>query len=181
MALEIKEIIFINQTKLLSRKYYNVYRNLILFEKSVPVFTYFLVFQRSVTNTDVNDIFDNNEAAGAALKQIAHYGQNVRDKAFRRWSYGIIQNLIVYGTRSPPAYDLSRITINVTMHYTVSDILLDEKDVLNMATDMPNTLVRKVARETFGHADFVFAADAKELVTDYILQALRIDSGLASL
>ncbi|KOB70424.1 putative lysosomal acid lipase [Operophtera brumata] len=125
-----------------------------------------------------SSLFDNYDPAGAALKQIAHYGQNIRDKSFARWSYGSIQNLFIYGSRNPPKYDLSLITIKVTMHYTVNDNLLDERDVLSMANDMPNTTVRKVARETFLHEDFVAASDAKELVTEYVIEALKRDSGL---
>ncbi|KAM3958985.1 lipase 3-like [Aphomia sociella] len=117
---------------------------------------------------------DNTEEAanllgGAALKQIAHYGQNIRDRAFRRWNYGLLRNREIYGSVSPPIYNLSLITANVTMHYTVNDILLDEQDVLAMANDMPNTRVRKIAREDFGHADFIFALDAKYLITDYMI------------
>lgn len=141
-----------------------------------------MIFQSADTNRDdASDIFENFESAGAALKQIAHYGQNIRDKAFRRWSYSLVQNMIVYGARNPPNYNLSVITINTTMHYTVNDNLLDERDVLAMADVMPNTSVRKVARETFLHEDFVVARDAKELVTDYIVEALRRDSGLPPL
>ncbi|XP_026759065.1 lipase 3-like isoform X2 [Galleria mellonella] len=122
-----------------------------------------------------------NMFGGAALKQIAHFGQNIRDKTFRRWNYGAIRNRQIYGSSTPPAYDLSLITANVTMHYTVSDILLDERDVLAMVNDMPNARARKVPREDFSHLAFVSAADSKELLTDYILEAtLRIENLRAS-
>ena len=110
---------------------------------------------------------------GASIKQYAHYGQNINDKSFRRWYYSPIANLLHYGNLSPPAYDLSKITINVTMHYTVSDELLDERDVIAMAEVMPNCKVRKVARDSFSHTDFVIAPDARELVTDYIIEELN--------
>ncbi|XP_053619355.1 lipase 3-like [Plodia interpunctella] len=123
-------------------------------------------------NESVSGTSDFLDIGGAALKQIAHYGQNIRDKAFRRWNYGLIQNLRIYGKVAPPAYDLSLITANVTMHYTVNDNLLDERDVLAMAADMPNTVVRKVARDTFLHEDFVLAKDVKELVTDFMIESM---------
>lgn len=123
------------------------------------------------------DIFDVSGSAGAALKQIAHYGQNIRDKSFRRWHYGSNEaNLEIYGDNYPPNYNLSLITIKTVMHYTVSDNLLDERDVLNMVADMPNAIARKVARDSFLHGDFVAATDAKELVTDYIITSIRSDS-----
>lgn len=110
---------------------------------------------------------------GAALKQIAHYGQNIRDKLFRRFHYGTEENLAKYGTAEPPLYDLSLITTFVTMHYTLSDDLLDERDVLAMVADIPKAIARQVARTSFLHGDFVAAADAKELVTDYIIDAIK--------
>lgn len=111
--------------------------------------------------------------AGASIKQFAHFGQNVRDNYFGRWNYGTLGNLLIYRQRKPPAYDLRRITADVTMHYTVGDVLLDEQDVHNMARTIPNAKVRKVARDTFTHIDFIVADDAKELVTDYIIDQIR--------
>ncbi|KAM3958999.1 lipase 3-like [Aphomia sociella] len=119
--------------------------------------------------TPEQELAMNNFIGGAALKQFAHYGQNIRDKAFRRWNYGTLGNREIYGTNSPPIYDISLITANVTMHYTVNDHLLDEQDVLAMANDMPNTIARKIAREDFSHRDFVAAFDAKDLITDYMI------------
>ncbi|KAI5646244.1 alpha/beta-hydrolase lipase region domain-containing protein [Phthorimaea operculella] len=122
----------------------------------------------------MRDVDNNTEQAfgGGSLKQIAHYGQNIRDKIFKRFDYGPTENVAIYGSETAPEYDLSLITSNVVMHYTVADDLLDERDVLAMAEVMPNTVVRKVARETFGHGDFVAALDAKELVTDFIIESI---------
>ncbi|KAJ2951449.1 hypothetical protein O0L34_g13602 [Tuta absoluta] len=120
--------------------------------------------------------FDNNvtlEIGGGSTKQIAHYGQNVRDKVFKRFDYGPAENVAVYGSATAPEYDLSLITSNIVMHYTVADDLLDERDVLAMAEVMPNTVVRKVARETFLHNDFLMSPDVKELVTDFVIESIN--------
>ncbi|CAH0592219.1 unnamed protein product [Chrysodeixis includens] len=116
-----------------------------------------------------------DDQPGAALKQIAHYGQNIRDKIFRRFHYGSLDNVDIYGSSTPPAYDLGLITTHVTMHYSLADELLDERDVLAMVADMPNAIARKVARDSFEHSDYVIALDAKELVTDYIIAAINND------
>ncbi|KAJ2951450.1 hypothetical protein O0L34_g13602 [Tuta absoluta] len=126
-------------------------------------------FMRDNDNTTLNT---TAQFGGGSLKQVAHYGQNIRDKLFKRFDYGPAENQAVYGSSIAPEYDLSLITSNVVMHYTVADDLLDERDVLAMAEVMPNTVVRKVARETFEHSDFVVALDAKELVTDFIIESI---------
>ncbi|XP_045446934.1 lipase 3-like [Melitaea cinxia] len=108
----------------------------------------------------------------ASLKQYAHFGQNIRAKSFRRFSYDPLENFIRYGSLSAPEYDLSKISVNITMHYTVNDHLLDERDVLSMASVIPNAKARKITRETYNHNDFVLAPDSKELLYDYILEEL---------
>ncbi|XP_028156314.1 lipase 3-like [Ostrinia furnacalis] len=127
-----------------------------------------------------NDTSSKAEVAGAALKQVAHFGQNIRDKSFWRWNYGPVKNLAVYGNMLPPKYDLGLISTSVTMHYTIADTLLDERDVLAMVADIPNAIARKVARDTFSHGDFTQADDCKELVTDYIIEAmLKLETNTA--
>ncbi|XP_026319815.1 lipase 3-like [Hyposmocoma kahamanoa] len=110
---------------------------------------------------------------GASLKQIAHYGQNIKDDSFRQWDYGAVGNIANYGTRTPPVYNMSLITSDVEIHYTVSDTLVGVGDVYAMAEDMPNCKLRRVARENFGHGDFVEAKDARELVTAHIIEVIQ--------
>ncbi|XP_063549205.1 lipase 3-like [Cydia strobilella] len=113
------------------------------------------------------------DMGGSSLKQIVHFGQNIKDGRFRRWDYGPLTNLRVYRTLTPPSFDLSKITVDVTMHYSLSDIVLHEIDVLAMAAVMPNTKARKIERNTFRHEDYIFSKDSKELVNDYIIEALH--------
>lgn len=110
-------------------------------------------------------------AGGGAVKEYIHYGQNVRLKQFCRFDYGK-RNKLVYGTDYPPNYDLGLITVNTTLHYGMSDVLVNYEDVTDMANDMPNARARKVAKDNFGHSDFTDDLDAKELVYDYIIEAL---------
>ncbi|XP_045771409.1 lipase 3-like [Maniola jurtina] len=126
-----------------------------------------------VKDTMLQIFGDFDIIAGASIKQYAHYGQNIRDRSFRRWNYYPMRNLMVYGSVAPPRYDLSLITADVTMHYTVGDVLLHERDVLSMAADMPNAKVRRVARSDFSHTDFVSAADAREQVLDYVVKRIN--------
>ncbi|CAH3966336.1 unnamed protein product [Pieris brassicae] len=111
--------------------------------------------------------------SGAAVKQYAHYGQNIRDKSFRSFDHGLLGNLLKYGRYTPPEYDLKNIKVNMTMHYTLGDILLHERDVLAMSEAIPNCKVRRVARKDFSHTDFLLAKDTRELVFDYLIDDLK--------
>jgi hypothetical protein len=42
---------------------------------------------------------------------------------FRRYDHGWFKNLLTYGQLSPPAYDLSKITAPVALHYSENDWL----------------------------------------------------------
>ncbi|XP_063395700.1 lipase 3-like [Cydia fagiglandana] len=99
------------------------------------------------------------EMGGSSLKQIAHFAQNIKDGSFRRWDYGPLTNLRVYRSLTPPSFDLSKVTVDVTMHYSLSDIVLHEIDVLAMAAAMPNTKARKIEKDTFRHEDYIFSKD----------------------
>ncbi|XP_072936733.1 lipase 3-like [Epargyreus clarus] len=135
------------------------------------------MFGKSGSRGSIDDLFGIDTSsgliAGAATKQIVHFGQNIRDKAFRRWDYGYVQNLVKYGKLSPTSYDLSKINIDVTLHYSLNDALLSESDVLLMAKDMPKATARKISRDSFTHLDYVTSKDVKVLLNDYIIQALR--------
>ncbi|XP_026319817.1 lipase 3-like [Hyposmocoma kahamanoa] len=136
--------------------------------------------------TGVKEIMDNIftddgrvplRFGGASLKQIAHYGQNIKDDSFRQWDYGILGNLANYGTRNPPVYNLGLITAEVELHYTVSDTMVGVGDVHSMADEMPNSKIRRVARESFRHVDFIAASDVREFVTLHIIDSIRNYTG----
>ncbi|CAG4986282.1 unnamed protein product [Parnassius apollo] len=126
-----------------------------------------------VDNIQLENV-DPDWIGGAAVKQIAHYGQNIRDKAFTRWNYGLEKNVKLYGSETPPSYNLSLITVNTTLHYATADTIVDERDVLAMANDMPVTSARKVKRENFSHIEFTSSKDTKDLITDYIIEAIAM-------
>ncbi|CAG4983867.1 unnamed protein product [Colias eurytheme] len=122
----------------------------------------------------IEEIIDGAELmAGSAVKQFAHYGQNINDRAFRRWYYSPTMNILKYGSATPPSYNLNRINVDVIMHYTLGDDLLDERDVLSMVNDLPRGQARRVAKADFGHVDFVASSLVKSLVTDFIIDDLR--------
>lgn len=82
-------------------------------------------------------------------------------------------NLIAYRRLTPPPYNLRSITADVTLHYSLNDVVLNERDVLTMAFVMPNARARRVRRRSFTHTDFIGSKDSKQLVTDFIIEQLK--------
>ncbi|KAI5638940.1 lipase 3-like [Phthorimaea operculella] len=130
------------------------------------------IIAHNMTYIVKNSSHSADEFGGTSMKTLFHYFQNVRDKKFQRFNYGT-DNVAKYESATPPLYNLSAITSKVTMHYGAADRVLDERDVLAMVKDMPNAMARKVARDTFEHSDFLLAEDAKEMVTDYIIESIK--------
>lgn len=82
----------------------------------------------------------SDKPAGGSVKELQHYGQEMNAGnvfqtsiislnyitilgAFRRFDYGILGNLVEYGTIEPPAYDPSLITVPVATYYGKNDFL----------------------------------------------------------
>lgn len=133
--------------------------------------------------TIINEIEDNETGTnmfdmpsmfgGAALKQIAHYGQCIRSGNFQRWDFGLRGNREVYGTLTPPLFDMSKMTVNTTLHYALADNLVGPQDILDMERILPNAISRLVADDAFTHTSFVSDTNAKELVTGYVIEQLK--------
>ncbi|XP_074604133.1 gastric triacylglycerol lipase-like [Brevipalpus obovatus] len=53
-------------------------------------------------------VFIAHMPAGTSIRDIYHYGQNVKSGTFRKYDFGF-KNLLIYGGFTPPTYDLSKI------------------------------------------------------------------------
>ncbi|XP_034831227.1 lipase 1-like [Maniola hyperantus] len=112
--------------------------------------------------------------AGIALRQIAHYGQSIFGRDFRRYDHGPVVNRRIYGFAIPPRIDLSRVSAPVYLHYSESDPLADVRDVERLFRELGNLAGRvRVPRKIFSHVDFVWGINAKTLVYDGIIRAMR--------
>ncbi|XP_072947431.1 lipase 3-like [Epargyreus clarus] len=112
--------------------------------------------------------------AGASVRQLAHYGQGIEDKRFRRYDYGTARNLIVYGRLNPPAYDLSKVTAPVFLHYSDNDPFAHLNDVNALFRDLGAPIGKfRVPDRRFSHIDFVWGIDAKTLVYNRIINLIR--------
>ncbi|KAL9707287.1 hypothetical protein quinque_010805 [Culex quinquefasciatus] len=103
--------------------------------------------------------------AGSSTKQLVHFGQEVLSGQFRRYDYGKVKNLYEYGQVEPPAYNLTRVTTPVVLHYGANDYMAHVDDVRRLATQLPNLLESHLIElDLFNHMDFLFAKDAVKLL-----------------
>lgn len=102
-----------------------------------------------------------------------HYAQGVVKNTFKKFDYGALKNLELYGSIIPPDYPVEKITIPMYIYYSDADWLGTTADITNFVSHLsqPAEMI-KVAFDKFSHLDFYFAKDVKKLVYDNILNLI---------
>ncbi|XP_048005090.1 lipase 3-like [Leguminivora glycinivorella] len=111
--------------------------------------------------------------AGASVYQLAHYGQVMASKEFRRFNHGLA-NIGFYQSVTPPRYDLHKVTAPVFFHYSLSDPWAQVKDVERLGRELGNLRAKRVIpMATYSHFDFLMGINAKRLVYDQVISDMR--------
>ncbi|XP_052130426.1 lipase 3-like [Frankliniella occidentalis] len=127
--------------------------------------------------TAIPDILANTPA-GAATKQLIHYGQLIAKwrQEFRQYDHGWLGNLFRYQSLSPPEYNLSKISATTYLFTSDNDLLSVKKNVEELVRRLPSIApdgVKKVPFRKFNHLDYIFGKNAKELVYNDIVKIIR--------
>ncbi|XP_047528903.1 gastric triacylglycerol lipase-like [Vanessa atalanta] len=118
----------------------------------------------SITNETLRVLFDHFPA-GTSVHNIARYGQSIRSSYFQKFDYGSAQNLNIYGTKQPPHYNLSAVTVPSVVLYGNNDNLVDTKDILWLIKRLPNMLENKrVSDPLSNHFDNAYSQFTKDLI-----------------
>ncbi|CAG5055775.1 unnamed protein product [Parnassius apollo] len=127
--------------------------------------------QLNVTNLPV---LYSHIPSGASVKQFAHYGQGVVSGDFRKFDYGDVKNLDLYGSNVPPSYNLENIIAPVSIFYSEADWFTDPRDVHKLYRRLGNVIeLYKVPYDHFSHLDFIIAKDFKTLIYSRLRKLLR--------
>ncbi|XP_050361921.1 lipase 1-like [Nymphalis io] len=126
-------------------------------------------------NKTMLPVIVGHNPAGAAIRQIIHYGQVLRFNRFARYNHANpLTNLAEYGSLTPPEYDLSRVTVPAYLHYGKNDAQSDYRDVLLLGERLGNTIgVYPIERETFNHFDFIWGGDVRTQLYDKLVDIMR--------
>ncbi|KAJ8927628.1 hypothetical protein NQ314_019889 [Rhamnusium bicolor] len=115
-----------------------------------------------------------NEPAGTSTKTVVHYAQEIRNGGnFQAFDYGSDGNMIQYGTKIPPKYQINNIKRPVYMMYGENDWLASYEDVHQLSTNITNLVgLYKVELKSFNHIDFLLGKDAEQLVYQPLMKLL---------
>ncbi|CAH1638712.1 unnamed protein product [Spodoptera littoralis] len=126
-------------------------------------------------NATMMPVIFGHTPAGSSVRQLAHYGQGIADKGFRRYDYGsALANYREYKLFKPPPYDLSKVTTPVFLHYSDSDPLAHVQDVNRLFSELGRAIGKfRVPESTFSHIDYMYGINAKELVYDRVINLIK--------
>lgn len=79
----------------------------------------------------------------------------------------------VYGSMSPPKYNLKKVTCPVALHYSHNDWLSAEVDVLKLYKELENPIGRfLVPDRQFNHLDYMWGLDVDTLVYNAVFSLM---------
>ncbi|XP_055307113.1 lipase 3-like [Sitodiplosis mosellana] len=101
--------------------------------------------------------------SGAATMQIIQFGQEVNYGFFGKY---------MDGSKIPDDFNLSRIDVPISLHYSPIDKFTNPKDVSRLISKLNHTLafVQTVDSPQFNHIDFVWGKHAASIVYSKILE-----------
>jgi len=103
--------------------------------------------------------------AATSVKNMAHWGQWVRNDKFDMFNYGETGNQEHYGQKDPPLYNISAIPLSlpIALFTGGNDYLADPRDVANLQSDLKNYQPAVFDIVDYAHMDPVLAFDAYQL------------------
>ncbi|XP_013141648.1 PREDICTED: lipase 3-like [Papilio polytes] len=148
-----------------STKYFNTVTNIIcnfLPIRCDSLLNLIIGYDFKHINVSMLSIILGHMPSGSSTLQFVHFGQLVQSGRFCRYDRGNMKNLKVYGTKLPPDYDLSKISVPIVLYYSGNDWLSDPRDVEILENHLKVQTGNYI--EDFNHLDYLFADTAKELI-----------------
>ncbi|KAJ2945848.1 hypothetical protein O0L34_g4754 [Tuta absoluta] len=125
-------------------------------------------------NKNLLPVFLSHLGTGTSWKTAIHFAQEVNSGGnFQKFDYGSFHNKRIYGTETPPAYDLSKVTLPISLFWAKNDLLSGEADIKKLLSKLPpSTESYEVPFPDFNHLDYLWAVDANSLLNNKILDSL---------
>jgi len=122
----------------------------------------------SVDNIERFKITSGHYPAGSSIQNLYYWSQMFNQKEFPMYDYGKKKNLEIYGTQTPPNYDLSKITEPVYMFVGQSDHLASPADTATLRSKLTGSSKVVYNRYQLGHGSFLWGKDVQTYVNDVL-------------
>ncbi|XP_030035110.2 lipase 1 [Manduca sexta] len=103
-----------------------------------------------------------------------HLVQNAMDKKFCKFDYGSKTNMEIYGQKSPPDYDLRKVTMKVALYGSRNDRLVPVANMKLLEKELANVVeFRIIKRRQFNHMDHVWGRNMDKHLFPHVLKTLE--------
>ncbi|XP_013192340.2 lipase 3 [Amyelois transitella] len=135
---------------------------------------YLCGYDKVQMNETLLPVFLAHFGTGTSWKTLVHFAQEIVSAGkYQYFDYGSYYNEKIYGTETPPEYDLSKIALPITLFWAKNDLLSSERDVKILQEKLPvTTKSYLVPYPEFNHLDYLWAIDAPRLINDKVLSSL---------
>lgn len=127
-------------------------------------------------NTTRFPVYVNHIPAGTSCKVMKHYSQLMHSDGLQMYDYGTRGNLVKYGSKRPPVYDLTKITLNnsISIMFGANDFLTSPANVDKIRRQLKVQLddFYLVPDRDWNHLDFIWGRDSGRLVNQRIIDIL---------
>ena len=108
------------------------------------------------------------------MRSFEHFAQAIRHGTFAQYDFGAIENLIVYHSLSPPAWNVSVIRTPTALFWGGADTLGDNADVQSLLKAIaPEFIVTAKFLPSYAHLDFVWGESANVDVYAQVVDLAR--------
>eukprot|EP01006_Ploeotia_vitrea_P029936 TRINITY_DN62390_c2_g1_i1.p2 TRINITY_DN62390_c2_g1~~TRINITY_DN62390_c2_g1_i1.p2 ORF type:complete len:383 (+),score=54.20 TRINITY_DN62390_c2_g1_i1:31-1179(+) len=119
------------------------------------------------------DFYTNFEPSATSVHNLRHWAQMVRNgKNFQWYDWGEKGNMKHYGTKTPPVYNITKITTPIGYFVGGKDELADPRDAARTLSELAN-VVHYNDQPPYGHLDFVWGLDAHIKIYPQVLTLLQ--------
>lgn len=135
---------------------------------------YLCGFNERQFNKTLLPVFLAHLGTGTSWKTAVHFSQEILSGKFQQFDYGYLKNKKIYGTASPPEYDLSKVTLPIKLFWSKNDLLSSERDVQRLYEELPSKPdMFLVPDEMFNHLDYLWAIDAPRLLNNEVVDSVN--------
>ncbi|XP_050343827.1 lipase 3-like [Nymphalis io] len=138
---------------------------------------YFIDFGlKKITNLmpDRLPVITSHIPAGSSSKTFFHFIQGYANKRFQRYDYGIERNKKTYSSPSPPDYNVSLISVPMTLFVSEVDWFSDKDDVgiLKSKLKTVDKFININESVQFTHLEFVYGSRVNSIINKPVINIL---------
>jgi len=111
--------------------------------------------------------------AGTSLRNMDHWAQLIFENKTQMYDFGRRGNKDHYGQKDAPVYNITGLTVPVSLFYGGHDWLADPADVETLKQTIPNAIKYSNMLSRFEHLDFVWGITADKLVYKTIIKQIK--------